>query len=31
MTSMAGERAKAVMAVFAVFEGDVNNDAAENV
>ena len=31
MTSMAGERANVVIAVVAVFEGDVSNDAAENV
>ena len=31
MTSIAGDRARAVMAVDAVFEGDVNSDAAEKV
>ena len=31
MTSIAGDRARAVMAVDAVFEGDVNSDAAGKV
>lgn len=31
ITSMAGERASAVMAVDAVLDGEVNNDAAGNV